>query len=315
MCLRRSSEIDLPHSRPTALRIPPELIAQIALSVVLVCAKDKDHLAPGDRSNRGWIGSCILVCRYWAIRLRPVLFKFIALYGDSDFHGLAGMLSNPGAASPTLAECIHDIDVWQSGPWTTPWIHHISRIQTYVSHPLEFGLWMRRIEDPRLARRCLQGPLPRTLPGCILGIGRLFLESVHFHSVSELINLVGYLPNLTSVRCAGILSFADEQIPQRRVLQRRVQAGRTDKEFVAEVEDCGGPLKEQRLMFKLLFEICHENRYDNGDTTWRIFHDIVVSFTVPCLIASVCRVKSEVITGNYVLTLRAYEPANDAYNP
>lgn len=286
---RTEMESKFISSSPTAQQIPPELIAQIALNIILVCAKGKDFLAPGDHKNRKYLGACALVCRYWAGHLRPIQFNFVALHGASDFHALLEMLSNPGPARPLLAECVHDIDIWQSGPWAIPWIHDLHRIRALTTHPLNFGIWVRHIEDYRLSRRCLEGNLPRTLPGSILTFERLFLEDIHLRNVRDLVRVVGYIPYLESVRCAKV-TFEDSRIPHHRLLPRSRGTHKPNRIFVIEVQDSGGPRMEQELMLKILDEVYHRLGHTDQDiyslATWQTFHRMILLLTLHNLIAA-----------------------------
>ena len=164
---------------------------------------------PGRRKKmKEWLGKCTLVCRIWASSLRPHLLHDIFIYSEADVGSLLNLMRNQGPVIPPLADCLQAICIFQSGPWSIPWIHRLSHVHAYTSQELKLGLWVRNIWDARKACGYLQGSLPCTLPGSTFALQCLSLEDVHFSSVAHLLRSVRFFPSLTWVGCRK-LSFVD----------------------------------------------------------------------------------------------------------
>ena len=250
-------------------------------------ARNSYFLKPADRELKQWLGSCTLVCRYWGSLLRKVLFSRVQLRSEQDFSSLLGMLSIPGHATPSISSCLQMVIVLQYGPWkTSPWVHRLSHIQNHSLNTLDWAISLRDFDDPRMARRLLEGTLPRTLPGSTFVVEILALRNIHFRSVRDLVRAVGDLPTVTCLRCDH-LSFDDARIPLGRVLPKRRQTRGAEYELTVEVQNSGGTEAERELMFKVLSELRHDTPIITiNDPLWSIFNELVTAFPVPSLTAS-----------------------------
>lgn len=287
LCLHRPA-LDLSVlASKAAHRVPPELIAHTVLHVMDGLSERNSHfLKPADGELKRWLGSCTLVCRYWGSLLRRVLFSRVQLRNEQDFNSLLGMLSIPGPAMPPLSSCLQMVIVFQSGPWAMPWVHRLSRIQDYSLNVLDWAISLRDLSDPRMARRLLEGQLPRTLPGSAFMVEILTLRNIHFRSVRDLVRAVGYLPSVTCLRCDS-LSFDDANIPLGRVLPKRRQTRGGEYEVTIGVQNSGGAEAEREIMFKVLSELCHDTPMITiDDPLWGIFNELITAFPVPSLTAS-----------------------------
>ena len=249
--------------------------------------EEKPFMKPVDHELLKWLGSCTLVCRYWASLLRKVLFSRAQLHCENDFHRLLSLLSTSSPVSPSLQDCLKMVAVsWLGGrenDLQAQWYYRLPDIQAHASNTLTWAFSMHDLVDRHVVDdHFLIGPLPRTLLGSAFRIEYLKLSYVRLSSVRDLIRAVGALPWITVLRCTRLL-FDDDEIPAERVLTGSHRMRDEDSDLTVQVQRSGGAEMEKQLMLKLISELYYGSTDGEKRPLWDTFHKLVMTFQVPTL--------------------------------
>ena len=195
--------------RATGADIPPELFEHLLWHIELqndpLIPRRSAELATAVAVSKRTLGTCALVCRYFARMCRPRLFHGILLKHHTDLLGCVTLLD---ASRPTLTSIsvyIRKVMVEPSAN-NRPWLH---LLKTDLLHRLSRSVIIHLlIRDPffyaGLSPRTLQQGLPHSIPRSLSSLSSLTLSSLHFENGRECIRLIIELPMITSLRLENV---------------------------------------------------------------------------------------------------------------
>ena len=180
----------------TAQRLPPEVIGRI-LNFLARPLHDEDGMLTFEdpvqlKAYKRMLGSCIRVCRYWRLVLRPCLFATMILKSEDDLKQLHLITS---LARP-LTTRIHSMQVWELG--SVPWHHHLFIHPPEGAQDLKIYRYMGKGQSPA---DHVAGPprFSRFLPAVVSRLRKiesLYIQNHYFSSFQELVRVVNHLPRL-----------------------------------------------------------------------------------------------------------------------
>ena len=220
---------------------------------------DESVLPPAVEVDRHELGTLSLICRYWAKRTRPHLFRQTTIRSLSDLNSLIQIIQHTAISDlPPVIDCLRIVNVLQSGAWSLPWLHHVySRLSELTIHHLSLSLFLddtyviRDSSNPdstRFAPRSLSTHLPRTIPGDSYHFQTLELSNLRFRRVADLLSLLHHATIVQNVACRNV-QFEDANIPIRGTAPRRAPERGL---FIVAVSRCGQASFEVDLAFAIL---------------------------------------------------------------
>lgn len=149
------------------------------------------------------IGSCALVCRYWAHRCRPRIFKELTLRCRKDVQELCKLLDEPNTKILTY---ISDIILHHQGTGE-PWVHLVPiLLRPRLSD--NFAWLVLKVDSPASEGHAFKSPfegLPgNTIPRSLALFTSLTLTNLKLRAFRDLYQLVGQLPPLRELSCTNI---------------------------------------------------------------------------------------------------------------
>ncbi|KAJ3556016.1 hypothetical protein NM688_g2260 [Phlebia brevispora] len=148
-----------------------------------------------------------LVCRRWAQRTRPKLFRKINLHRRKGGNMLISLVKQPAARISSYVQIIEgNLDGREQ--LCEPWIHHIGllllpNLPSLQHDAVRLAL---TIEGPVSARVMPSSihPGPKCHPSFSSGICKLKLTDVHFKTFEHLVRLLREMPSLQKVECEQV---------------------------------------------------------------------------------------------------------------
>lgn len=166
---------------------------------------NKDHENYGDvgMSKRELV-VCSCVCKYWAQRCRPHIFRVLKLRSAADLAQLLTFLRSPLS---TVEQHLDNISVISSGQWV-PWVHLVglqllSRPRPPPLTPLSLEITLQRCTLPGKphAPRSFSALLPGTLPHALLPLVEIMLLDLHFARLSDFARLISGMRLMRQITC------------------------------------------------------------------------------------------------------------------
>ncbi|KIP10627.1 hypothetical protein PHLGIDRAFT_125483 [Phlebiopsis gigantea 11061_1 CR5-6] len=219
---------------------------------------DLDSLTPAVGVNKRELGTLSLICRYWAKRSRPHLFRQTTIRSLTDLDTLVQIMKHQVIDDlPSVLDCLRNVSVLQSGAWSLPWLHHVySRLSESADRRISLSLSLDNTyvvhdasspDTTRFAPRSLSTHLPRTIPGDTYHFQALELSNLRFRRVADLLALLHHTTIVRDVTCRNV-QFEDMTIPIRRTVQRAPER----ELFIVTVSCCGQASFEVDLAFTIL---------------------------------------------------------------
>lgn len=287
-----SSRMQLPANPVSRIIGTTSLPSEVVDYIVEILAH-RNHYEPGDvldlgsltpavEVSRRELGALSLTCRYWAIRCRPHLFKKTTIRSIADLGTLIQTLKHFTIDGlPSVSDCLHSVDVLQSGAWTLPWLHHVqSRLSEASASRLSLSLILNDtyMDDntsashiARFAPRSLSANLPRTIPGENYHFQSLELTNLRFRRVADLLSLLHHITVVQDVTCHNV-QFQDAIIP----LPRNAQRAPERELFIVTISSCGEARFEVDLVFTIL-STKSAKRCRLEAEAWKGISDIILS--------------------------------------
>ena len=161
------------------------------------------------RSQKSYLTTLSLVCRYWAYTFRPAIFYSLSLRSHRDFNNLVTILVPPVVILPPIAECIRRLDILvnESDLWGVSWLHRLildlPKCKVDIKNPyrltvnltLENATMFRPVLKPSGAEArsfpfTFSALLPRSYPSSCLPLTILALANLRFRCIVDILRLV-----------------------------------------------------------------------------------------------------------------------------
>lgn len=216
-------------------RLPVEIF-DIVIQAFTEWPTFRPHLGVG--MSKKEIRSHSLVCHQWARRCRYWAFASLSIDSRDAFDAFLRLIDTADDMDdiPSLAECIQELDMVHTGPWTVPWFHNILRelqARDIDLDPECIFLEMREAyvlgSEPgataKYAPRSLSTSLPRTIPRTLFSHSVMKLADLRFRSVANLLRLIDDQGDLVIIEWKRITFDEGVTVPPPRQRRRRAWYG------------------------------------------------------------------------------------------
>ena len=199
-------------SDASQIYLPPELV-----HAIVVRMEDRDAKC---KPVKYGLASCSLTYRHWARRIRPMLFRELAIRSATDISQLLAFLDGHNFLDRDLGDCIECLDIIDERTSSNiPWSHQTFRIGRRIPALKNVTLTIKSsgTDDQLHPGRCSLQPfaiIPRTLPGSITRLSSLTLSNLRLPSVKSLANYVEHL-HVTTIKLDAV-TFRTEEVPDIR---------------------------------------------------------------------------------------------------
>lgn len=192
--------LDTQHeSRPvTAAEIPAELFDFLLAHITLNYGKS----LLVTRDQKRVLGTCSLVCRYWASKCRANIFRQIELRSRQDAIHIIEFLDAPTSC---IAQLIRLVSISPQNVVDAPWFHLLPCIATRLKGHLPFSI---SLEGPlpggQKSLRSIHHALPRSFPHLSHHIQDLSVANMRFARLDDIMHLVWEMTSLSRLQCFGV---------------------------------------------------------------------------------------------------------------
>ena len=237
------------------------------------------------------VGACSLTSRHWAQKCRYWAFASISLHSREDFDNFLHLVDTAHEMEniPSLVECIQEIDVRHSGPWTLPWFHRIlkelkdrdieldnERISLEITEAYVPESQDESDAVSKYAPRSLSTYLPRTIPRSLFSHSVLHLSNLRFRLVRDLLRLIDDQADLLMIDWKQISFDEGAVVPPARSRSRRSWMG-MEEITTSEWSDIE---MELRVMFLVAWEKVPADLVLPADA-WEIMPKVVHAAFLP----------------------------------
>lgn len=206
------------------------------------------------------LGTCSLVCRYWAKLCRPHMFRTLRLRSRDDLYRFVQFTDAPSLVTPSLADCVRFIKVKHTSHSTEPWLHLIRAVIT--ARPNIFlnpgvKLYLKDDEtgpsESKRSRRPLYTSLPRAVPGAMYLFYSIKLRNVRFEYVDDLLRLFRDCSSAAWIECShAVFNQSPPSLSSMNIRPRSSEKlSSLPGHASARISHSGGPEFEIGLMLAL----------------------------------------------------------------
>lgn len=217
---------------------------------------------------------CALVCSSWAMKCQPHLFNTVTLRSRQDLNTLLGFLKSTVSR---ISQYIQYIEIPEQRLDVPPWLHLVSHL--YPKLRCEQFTLSFHLRGPLHAKyrtmRSIHYLLPRTNPSTAsLNVTSLSLQDISLHSLGDLIQAVGEMPQLNHMTCTAV---AWEMIPRVRTSMKI--AANSARRFMMRTTGC-----TDNIVAVWLFAALRHQRQESPSEDLELMHNLT-ELLIPAIAA------------------------------